>query len=251
MKTYKFKLYNSKRNKYLHRQIDLACEIYNHCIVLQKRYYKIYGKYISTYAMQAHLTKLKHLPKYNHWYQLNSQAIQDIVDRIDRAYNLFFQNLKKGIKTTPPNFKKRSKYKSFTLKQTGYKIIGDNKIQVGKRIYKYSKSREIKGNIKTVTIKRGILGDIYLFIVTDIEESREVPRTGEIVGFDFGLKTFLTASNDEDIQSPLFFKQNRSLIRKAHKKVSSKIKGSHNRRKAIVNLNRVYRKINWIYIQRP
>jgi len=244
MKTYKFKLYNSKRNKYLHSQIELACEIYNHCIALQKRYYKIYGKYISAYTMQAHLTKLKRLPRYKHWYGLNSQAIQDIAGRIDRAYCLFFQNLKKGIKTAPPNFKKRKKYKSFTLKQTGYKLIGNNKIRIGKITFKYSKSREIRGNIKTVTIKRDMLGGIYLFIVTDIEESREVPRTGEIVGFDFGLKIFLTASNDEDIQSPLFFKQNRSLIRKAHKKVSSKVKGSHNRRKALANLNRVYRRIN-------
>jgi len=89
-----------------------------------------------------------------------------------------------------------------------------------------------------------MLGDIYIFIVTDWVESREGPRTGKIVGFDFGLRTFLTASNGEDIESPLFFQQNRSLIRKAHKKVSSKAKGSNNRRKAVANLNRVYRKIN-------
>jgi putative transposase len=223
--------------------MELACEMYNHCIALQKRYYRIYGKYISAYTMQAHLTKLKRLPRYKHWYGLNSQAIQDIAERIDRAYCLFFQNLKKGIKTAPPNFKKRKKYKSFTLKQTGYKLIGNNKIRIGNITFKYSKSREIKGNIKTVTIKRDMLGDIYLFIVTDIEESREAPRTGEIVGFDFGLKTFLTASNAEDIESPLFFKQNRPLVRKAHKQVSSKVKGSHNRRKAVANLNRVYRRI--------
>lgn len=194
--------------------------------------------------MQAHLTKLKRLPKYKHWYNLNSQAIQDIVDRIDRAYALFFRNIKQGIKVRPPNFKKRKYYKSFTLKQTGYKLIGDNKIKIGKLIFKYSKSREIKGKVKTITIKRDKLGDIYLFIVTDVEESKDAPRTGEIVGFDFGLKTFLTASNGGDIQSPLFFKQNRSKIRKAHKQVSNKVKGSNNRRKAVANLNRVYREIN-------
>ena len=244
MKTYKFKLYNSKKNKHLYSQINLACEIYNHIIALQRRYYRIYGKYVSVYTMQAHLTKLKHLPKYHHWYQLNSQAIQDIADRIDRGYKLFFQNVKKGIRSAPPSFRKRRKYKSFTLKQTGYKLFPSNRIQIGKVVYKFSKSREIAGKIKTVTIKRDMLGDIYLFIVTDVEESREAPRTGEIVGFDFGLKTFLSASNDLDVESPLFFKQNRQLVRKAHQQVSSKVKGSSNRRKALDNLNRVYRFIS-------
>jgi putative transposase len=49
-----------------------------------------------------------------------------------------------------------------------------------------------------------------------VEEVRTGSRTGKIVGFDFGLKTFLTASNGEDIESPLFFQQNRTLIRKAN-----------------------------------
>ncbi|MBM3210626.1 transposase [Candidatus Poribacteria bacterium] len=244
MKTYKFKLYKSKRNKYLHSQIDLACEIYNHCIALYKRYYRIYKKHIPAYKMQAHITKLKHLPAYKHWYTLNSQSIQDVVDRIDRAYTIFFQNIKRGFKANPPNFKRPFRYKSFTLKQTGYKLVSNNKIQIGKKTYKFFKSRKIEGNIKTITIKRDELGDLYLFILTDMEETREAPRTGEIVGFDFGLKTFLTASNEEDVEPPLFFKQNRSKLRKAHKQVSSKKKVSKNRRKALANLNRVYRKVS-------
>ncbi|WP_303692054.1 hypothetical protein, partial [Megamonas hypermegale] len=34
MKTYCFKLYNSKQNRKLHRQINAAGLIYNHCIAL-------------------------------------------------------------------------------------------------------------------------------------------------------------------------------------------------------------------------
>jgi len=242
MKTYRFKLYSSKKNKRLHRQIDLASQIYNHCIALHRRYYRMYKKHIHIYALQKHITKLKQLPKYNHWYNLNSNSIQNITERIDRAYKLFFRNLKKNIRTSPPGFKKRLKYKSFTLKQSGYKLLEGNRVLIGKTVYKYFKSREIDGNIKLLTVKRDSLGDIYLFFITDTIESRETPRTGEIVGFDFGLKTFLTASNGEDIESPLFFIQNQNVIRKAHQNVSSKVKGSKNRRKAIDNLNRAYRK---------
>ena len=137
MKAYKFKLYNHKRNKHLLRQINLAAEIYNHCIALHKRYYRLYGKHLSANTLKKHLTKLKKLDKHTHWTQLGSQAIQDIAERIDRGYKLFFRNLKAGIKSAPPNFKKRIKYKSFTLKQAGYKILQDNYIRIGRRIYRY------------------------------------------------------------------------------------------------------------------
>ena len=52
MKTYLFKLYQSKRNEKLHKQINAAGLIYNHCIALHKRYYKIFGKYLNNNKLQ-------------------------------------------------------------------------------------------------------------------------------------------------------------------------------------------------------
>jgi len=40
IKTYKFKLYKTKKLKNLHSLINLFAGIYNHCIALHKRYYK-------------------------------------------------------------------------------------------------------------------------------------------------------------------------------------------------------------------
>jgi putative transposase len=78
--------------------------------------------------------------------------VQDICQRIEKAYQLFFKHHKKGVR--PPNFKKVSKYKSFTLKQAGYKFLGGNRIKIGSRVYQYWNSREIEGKVKTLTIKR-------------------------------------------------------------------------------------------------
>ena len=94
MKTYCFKLYHAKRNKKLHKLINIAGIIYNHCIALHKRYYRLFGKSLNVYALQKHLTKLKKLEKYSHWKLLGSQAIQDITQRIDKGYKLFFRNQK-------------------------------------------------------------------------------------------------------------------------------------------------------------
>ena len=243
MKTFCFKIYHSKKNRYLHSQISLAGEIYNHCIALHKRYYRMYKKSLNAYSLQKHLTKLKKLDKYSHWNQLGSQAIQDIADRIDKAYKLFFRNRKHGIKSGTPNFKKRRNYKSFTLKQAGYKLLDGNKIKIGIQTFKYFKSQNIQGSIKTLTIKRDKLGDIYIYIVTNTDNIKVAPRTGEIVGFDFGLKTFLTASDGEDIESPLFFKQNHNAIRKANRNLSKKKLGSKNRRKARLSLERLHKRV--------
>ena len=86
MKTFCFKIYNSKRNKHLHRSINLAGNIYNHLIALHKRYYRLYGKHLSANKLKKHITKLKRTKKYSYWNNLGSQAIQDIAERIDRGY---------------------------------------------------------------------------------------------------------------------------------------------------------------------
>ena len=67
-------------------------------------------------------------------------------------------------------------------------------------------------------------------------------RTGKSVGFDFGLKTFLTASDGKDVTSPLFFADNAKLIAKASRELSRKRKGSNNRRRARLKLARQYKK---------
>src|SRR5687767_3616747 len=105
VRTYKYKLYRQKKNRHLHQQIDIAALVYNHCIALHRRYHKLTGKSLSQYDLMRHITKLKKLPKYAHWNLVGSQAIQDIVQRIDKAYRLFFGNLKRKVKTAPPGFK--------------------------------------------------------------------------------------------------------------------------------------------------
>ena len=109
MTGFKFKLYQSKRNRYLVSRIHIAAGIWNHCIALHKRYYRLYGKYLNVYQLQKHITKLKKVDKYRHWNHLGSQAIQDVAQRVDKSYKLFFKNLKT---------RKANKAKRFTSSPT-------------------------------------------------------------------------------------------------------------------------------------
>ena len=244
MKTYKFKLYRSKKNRHLHQQINISGLIYNHCIALHQRYYRLFGASLNAYALMKHITKLKKLPKYDHWNMVGSQAIQDIVQRIDKAYKLFFGNLKRKVKTSPPGFKKVKKYSSFTLKQAGWKLLEGNRIKIQGAVYKFSKSRDIPTDIKTVTIKRDSLGNFWLYFVVEeeIDQSNRI-LTGNSAGFDFGMKTFLTSSDGQEIESPLYYRQAMAELKQASRKVSSKVKLSNNWRKAKANVARIYQTV--------
>ena len=244
MRTYKFRLYTNK-NKRLHRTIDTAGRIYNHMIALHRRYYRLYRKSLNVFCLQKHITKLKRTKRYAFWNILGSQSIQDIAQRIDRGYKLFFRNRAAGLPSRPPGFRKVKKYRSFTLKQAGWKLPGGNRVRILGEDYRFVKSREIPGEIKTVTIKRDALG--YLWISFAVEEERSLQpsrtMTGKIAGMDFGLKTFLTLDNGEKVVSPLFFTQGSRRIAKANQSLSRKKRGSKNRRKARMNLAREHWKI--------
>jgi putative transposase len=250
MKTLNFKLYKSHRNKHLKRSINAAGVIYNHCIALHKRYYQMWGKHWNCAKLQSHIAKRRKRKAF--WQQVGSQAVQDICQRIEKAYQLFFKHHKKGVR--PPGFKKVRRYKSFTLKQAGYKFLGGNRVKIGNRVYQYwNSSREIEGTVKTLTIKRTTLGELFMFVVVDsVNEPETKFETSRIAGFDFGLKTFLTVSDGTKMESPQFLKQSLNAIKKASRDHSKKRKGSANRERARLNLVRkhedvVNRRSDWFW----
>ena len=183
-----------------------------------------------------HIAKLKKRNSY--WQLVGSQACQDICSRIDKAYQLFFKYHKRGVR--PPSFCKSKKYKSFTLKQAGYKLLGSNQIRIGSHKYKFHKSREIEGKIKTLTVKRAATGDMYIYVVTDVVSEDIGIASGKAAGFDFGLKTFLVDSMGNEYQAPLLMRKASLLIQRLSKKLSSKKLGSNNWNKARIALAKLH-----------
>ena len=212
-----------------------ACFTWNHALSLQKRYYSLYSKFIDKNKLQKHFAKrIKRT-------LLHSQTVQDIIQRLDESYKRFFKKLAKR----PPKFKRHSQFSSFKYKQGGFTING-NAIALNtiKKVFKFSKSREFEGNVKTVTIKRTPLGEYYLIIVTDANPKKYgKTHIGASVGIDFGLKTYLNMSDGSTIQNPLFLKENLSDLKRKSRKLSKCKKGSNNRNKARLSFNRTHEKV--------
>ena len=252
-RTYKYRLYTHKRNRHLHEQINVAGVIYNHCLALQRRYYRMFGGYIGKTQLQSHIARLRRNDP--EWQKLGSQAVQQIVERLDNAYHRFFKwaQTRQAPRCSPPRFKKVRKYPSFTLKQAGWKLVEGNQIKIGDVVYRFVKSREMEGQIKTVTVKRNSLGKMYVCFSLVQEQSSRLTNVGQgpkrattsnIGGFDFGLKKFLVDHEGGEYLSPEFLKAELANLRQASRKLSSKRKGSNNRRKARLDLGRKYEKVS-------
>ena len=126
MKTYKFKLYSNHGNRELQKTIASHAQVWNHFVALYRRYYGIYGKYPGKKALMRHLTKLKRLARFFHWNLLPSQSLQDVIDRLDKAYTQMFADRKSNKRSSRPRFKRRKLYKSYTLKQAGWQLLQGN-----------------------------------------------------------------------------------------------------------------------------
>jgi putative transposase len=189
------------------------------------------------------LTKLKKTKRYFFFKKLDAQVIQEILERLEKGYQAFFDK-----RSNIPKFKSHKFYNSITFKQTGYKLLENNKVKIKGKVYKYFKSRPLGGEIKRVSIKRDSLGDFYICfscLVMDRSKSESAKlKTANRCGFDFGLKTFLTCSDGNRIESPLYLKQNIKKLKKKAKRLSRKQKGSNNRQRAKLDLARLHKKIS-------
>jgi len=234
-KNYKFRLYRCDKKdalrrrsvRHLREKLFVASLIWNHFIALQKRYYRLTGKYISLHEMNRHVLKLRRRVRFARWKHLHSQSCQDVCRRIDAGYQRFFDKLA----AHPPKFRKAKKYRSFTFPQSGYKVEG-NTISIDGRKYRFVKHREIGGRVKTLTVKRDAVGRLWLVfsVVENIAVSET--STGKSGGFDFGLKTFLTDDDGRAHSSPLFYACTLAKTRKLHKALARKVAGSKRYKRA-------------------
>ena len=236
MITYKYNIYKSKNTKYIDSMLRECCFVWNHALALQKRYYRMFGKYINYNKMSNHFTKRtsRHL--------LHSQTRQEILQRLDDSYKRFFKKISKR----PPKFKRSENFSSFVFKQGGY-ILNGNRfiIRRDKKVFKFSYSRPYVGKIKQVRVKRLTTYRYALYIVTDhnLAGTYEKSHNGASVGIDFGLKTYMTLSDGTRYQSPRFFKECEKDVRRANRRVSRAIKDSNNRSRRRFELQQLCRKI--------
>ena len=236
MISYKYKLYRTDRTKHLDRMLREACFVWNHALALQKRYYRLYHKYIGIGKMKAHFAKRVHRNL------LHSQTTQEILERLDTAYQRFFSRLAKR----PPKFRKAKDFSSILFKGSGGYSLNGNVLTINsiKKRFKFSLSRPYDEKVKTLTVKRNHIGEFFIVMVLDQSpQSIGKSHNGASVGIDFGLKKYMTMSDGTTVDNPQFLKSGLRQLQRKSRNLSKCVPGSHNRERKRLDLDRHHEKV--------
>ncbi len=232
---YKFRAYPSKEQKaVLNRQMLLCKELYNNLLEKAKEHFKDTGKTFTKYDMIKWVTRFKkEHPEYNEVY---SQALQNVPDRLSKAYKNFFRRAKekrggKKVKVGFPRF--RTFVSSLTYPQSGFKIEKKSIMlsKVGR--INFVNHRDIEGSVKTFSVKKTKSGEWYVTIAVEKDEVIPFTNGKEIAGIDLGIKNYATLSDGSVFQNRNISKAESNRLKRLQKRISRREKGSSKRKKAI------------------
>jgi putative transposase len=241
-KTYKYRIYlNKKTQVQTEKVLELCRQVYNLCLEQKIFAWKNQRKNISYFDQKEQLPELKEV--YPEFKQVPSQTLQNVIERLDKAYQGFFIRIKKGEKAGFPRFKGINRYDSITLTQAGWKLEA-NKLVIKKiGIFKLIKHREMEGRIKTITIKRTLTNKWYVYFSCDGVPLKLLPKADKSIGIDVGCTSFLTDSDGNLVENPRFLNKSKEILTKRQQKLSRRIKGSIRRSKARLLVAKIYEKI--------
>ncbi len=243
LKTYKYRLYPTKKQK---DKLDWTLEtcriLYNSCLVDRNRHYEQTGKGLSRIDQQKILVRDKKNIEY--LTNIHSQVLQDVLFRIEKAYKAFFRRIKeKKGKAGYPRFKNYGRYDSITYTQSGFGIDDTGKLSLSKIGHiKIKQHRQINGIIKTCAIKKEIDKWYVCFSVEYKPIARPIPD--KQIGIDMGIKSFAVLSGGKVIDNPKYLMLSEERLIRKQRRLPRKKKGSNNRKKAITVVAKAHKKVS-------
>ena len=108
---------------------------------------------------------------------------------------------------------------------------------------KIAYSRQYEGRIVSCTLSRDTDNKYYISLCCVDIEINPLEQTGAVVGIDLGIKEFATTSDNEIINNPKFYRKYEEKLIKSQRKLSKRKKGSNNRNKQRLKVNKWHKKI--------
>jgi putative transposase len=244
-KTYKYKLNPTpEQGLVLDRTLMLCRHVYNAALGERREAWRMRGISVTYYQQKAELPGIKEaMPEYG---EVNAQVLQDIVQRVDGAYQDFFRRIKNGETPGYPRFHGRNRYTSFTYPQVGdhggarldngYLVLS----KIGRVAVRWS--RPIAGTPKTVTISQEVDG-WYACISCAAVPVEPLPLTGQETGIDLGLESFVSLADGTIIHNPRCYRKAERRLKTAQRRVARRKKGSVRRKKAVRLLAKAHQTI--------
>ena len=242
-KTFKYKLQpTTEQERALDRAVMLCRHVYNAALGERREAWRMRGVSITYSQQKAELPDIKAaMPEYG---EVHSQVLQDVVLRVDRAFQAFFQRSRAGRTPGYPRFHGRDRYNSLTYPQFGHGATLDNGCLVLSKIGRLAVrwSRPLEGTPKTVTTRREADGWYACISCADVP-IKPLPLTNQETGIDLGVESFATLADGSQIANPRIFSVAELHLKRAQRRVSRRQKGSSRRKKAVKLLAKAHLKV--------
>jgi putative transposase len=242
-KTYKYRLSPTPEQEPALETVLWRCRtLYNVALEERKTAWEGRGISVGYYEQKAELPDLKAAcPEYA---DINAQVLQDVILRLDRAFQAFFRRLKAGEKPGYPRFQGRNRYNSFTYPQYGDGAVLDGGVLSLSKIGRIPirLHRPLEGTPKTVTISREADGWYACISCADVP-AQPLSPSGQETGIDMGLKVFLVTAQGVVFENPRHLRKAERYLAKCAKRVARRKKGSHRRKKAVALLAKAHQDV--------
>lgn len=222
-RAWKHKIYPTPQQEIaLVEHLEECARLYNAAIQERTCAYKMQRKSISYYEQKRMLTEIRQAGDIG---IVNCGVGQQVLKRVDLAFQAFFRRVKAGESPGYPRFRSPALYISMTYSWgNGCKFDGAKLYAHGIGNLKIRMDREIRGKIKTLTLKRE---SARWYAVFSCEvDAVQLPPNENIVGLDMGLKSFIATSDGEVVDAPRFYRKAQDALRVAKRKLSRRKKGS-------------------------
>lgn len=170
---------------------------------------------------------------------IHSHLLQDVIKRLDLAFQAFFRRVRAGQTPGYPRFKGRDRYRTFTFKDVAHRN-GAHVLNGGRRVHlagvgdvKVRLHRPFEGIVKQISVTMTGYGHWYVQYVCDDVPARPLPLTGEATGVDVGIETFAALADNELIPNPRYGKAAERQVAHAQRRQSRRVKRSGRWRKAV------------------
>ena len=197
--------------------------VYNYLLSVQNELHESGVKLMSTKEMETEIKALKE--EFDWLTDSSSAALQQSRIDLQRAFTNFFKGCKGEYKQKYgyPKFKSRHSRISFRLPSSDGKIVAiqGNKLKMPKIGLVKIKTRRIPEFLKltSATIIVEPSGKVYASLTVEKHVTQKA-KTGNDVGIDLGLESFITLSNGVKIPPFNYAKMNRSKIASMDRKLS-------------------------------
>ncbi len=248
LKGYVFRMYpTEKQEELINKTIGCSRFIYNHFLDDKIKEYKETGKSKSAYDQIKLIPSLS--KEYSFLKEVDSCALRNSLFNLDNAFTNFYNG------NGYPKFKAKGAHESYKTNNIKSSYKGNNynsiKLDLKNKTITLPKLKEVKirgyrnkniipGEVKSAVIKKDA-GKYYVSVLINEELIRPAFVPTSIIGIDLGIKDLIVTSFNEKIENKI--KLNTKRMVGLQRGISRCKKGSQNRYKMKLKIQRLYQKI--------